>query len=40
MTLKNKAEQAIKMKKGRGGRNKGAGEGRVALSMPTFPEKE
>ena len=40
-TLKNKAEQAIKMNKGGGGgENKGAGEGRDALSMPTFPEKE
>lgn len=27
-------------KGGGGGENKGAGEGRDALSMPTFPEKE
>ena len=40
MTLRNKAEQAIKTNKGGGGRNKGAGEGWVALSMLTFPEKE
>lgn len=39
MTLKIRAEQAIKMNEGEGGNNMGAGEGRVAVSMPMFPEK-
>lgn len=42
MTQKIMAEQAIKMNKGggKGGRrNKGAGQGRVAVSMLTFPER-
>lgn len=43
MTLKIKAEQAIEKKEGGGegggGKNMGAGQDRVAVSMPTFPEK-
>lgn len=38
MTLKMKAEQAIKMKNG-GGKDGGRNKGRIAVSMLTFPEK-
>lgn len=42
MTLKIKAEQAIEMNDGGGeggGKNMGAGQDGVAVSMPTFPEE-